>query len=251
MIYRTSMGVALVLLQGPSPIQLQAYCTQLYMFGTQNIFHLTEPDDSALMYWRPEIPIEIAAFIRDVRSERRLQTHAPGLWDENSPAFFLAACADQRSVVLDFLDTLMNELRWRITVNCYDRTRSTYTWVKMASAFFKDQDKNQLIPDPHLREVQIAIEDTDAYVPTGNRVPLDEFCKPLAPLYVPAQGDCVICSEKLTVGEENEGCVATVCAHYFHKVCLDTWVNEAAQQASNECPLCRQELCKGRARRPA
>ena len=45
-------------------------------------------------------------------------------------------------------------------------------------------------------------------------------------------GDCCICLKKIDADE-----TITICKHYFHKKCLNQWI-----EYNNKCPVCRKEL---------
>ena len=45
-------------------------------------------------------------------------------------------------------------------------------------------------------------------------------------------GDCCICLKKVDTDE-----TITICKHYFHKKCLNQWI-----EYNNICPVCRKEL---------
>ena len=45
-------------------------------------------------------------------------------------------------------------------------------------------------------------------------------------------GDCCICLKKIDTDE-----TITNCKHYFHKKCLNQWI-----EYNNKCPVCRKEL---------
>jgi hypothetical protein len=60
-----------------------------------------------------------------------------------------------------------------------------------------------------------------------------------------------VCMAEVNRNNKNdEQPVITKCAHHFHQVCLDSWVNESGMNGANACPQCRAEMCQARARWP-
>jgi hypothetical protein len=106
------------------------------------------------------------------------------------------------------------------------------------------------IPWRYLGELDdIIFEMNNDLQPTGERVPLEDFCK-LAQ-NVSNGIVCSVCMAEVNKdNKDEEQPVITKCAHYFHKVCLDSWVNESGMNGANACPQCRTEMCQARARRP-
>ena len=49
--------------------------------------------------------------------------------------------------------------------------------------------------------------------------------------------DCSICSLELCSLELKDEIVKTDCGHYYHKLCINTWLN-----IRNSCPICRSEI---------
>jgi len=89
----------------------------------------------------------------------------------------------------------------------------------------------------------------DDLQPTGERIRIEDFCKPVQS--IPEGVACAVCMVDVHEDNKNEERpVITKCAHYFHQVCLDSWVNESAMNGANACPQCRAEMCQARAREP-
>jgi len=105
---------------------------------------------------------------------------------------------------------------------------------------------------PLLRDdlVELEIDETEKeYEAFGARVELLGFCR-LAVLLPPSGTACSICVTDFD-GKEDVGGnhpVLTKCKHFFHRDCLDKWVNESAMKTSNTCPECRTVLCEPRKR---
>lgn len=105
---------------------------------------------------------------------------------------------------------------------------------------------------PLLREdtVELEVDETEKeYEAFGARVAIVAFCR-LAVLLPPSGTSCSICVTEFE-GQEDIGGnppVLTKCEHFFHRDCLDKWVNESAMKTSNTCPECRTVLCEPRER---
>jgi hypothetical protein len=84
---------------------------------------------------------------------------------------------------------------------------------------------------------------------TGTRT-MDEFLQPVVIRPTPEQiaenttvgnlvsdtdHSCAICQDALT--SEQEGRKLNACGHWFHKTCIDTWLN-----ANVHCPVCRHDI---------
>jgi hypothetical protein len=104
---------------------------------------------------------------------------------------------------------------------------------------------------PIVVQMHLTIPTEDEYRPAGDRIALTVFCQPAQT--VPADSTCAVCVSDLEIGGEDpdEKPVVTSCNHYFHPLCLDSWVNKSAMPTANTCPSCRTVLCDGRPRVPA
>jgi hypothetical protein len=103
---------------------------------------------------------------------------------------------------------------------------------------------------PIVVQMHLTMPTEDEYRPTGDRIALTAFCQPIQT--VPADYTCAVCVSDLEIGAEDPGekPVVTSCNHYFHQLCLDSWVNDSAMPTANTCPSCRIVLCDGRSRVP-
>jgi hypothetical protein len=122
---------------------------------------------------------------------------------------------------------------------------------------------DQYPPWPGLEQLHSSVTDTDDHLhPVGDRVKLEKFCEPAQD--IPEKTTCSVCMEDVVengsaetkdkdkVKHEDESAdetVVTKCGHFFHRVCLDTWVNDSGMKTSNSCPSCREELSQGRERK--
>jgi hypothetical protein len=84
--------------------------------------------------------------------------------------------------------------------------------------FFDDDD------DADMEEAELA--------PTGEPVPLADFCEPTT--VVPEGEECPICTA--SVKDEGEDAVVTKCLHFFHQECLNKWVNELCRMRRMHAP---------------
>lgn len=109
-------------------------------------------------------------------------------------------------------------------------------------------DLDDDLPLPHEDLVELEVDETEKeYAANGKRVELSAFCQPI--LSFTRGTECSVCLTGFDGGETGgEVPVSTKCKHFFHKDCLDKWVNESAMKASNTCPSCRTVLCKPRER---
>ncbi|KAF2243056.1 hypothetical protein BU26DRAFT_510259 [Trematosphaeria pertusa] len=85
------------------------------------------------------------------------------------------------------------------------------------------------------------------YQSAGEPIAQDQFCH----VHRALPFECLICKGDFTLREAqpDSGLIAwTICGHAFHTRCLNNWVNEAAMDTSNQCPLCRRVLCVARER---
>lgn len=121
----------------------------------------------------------------------------------------------------------------------------------MFTRAYRREDRNLDDDFPLLRDdiVELDVDETEAeYKVAGERVKPSAFCKPAKSL--PGDTECSVCLIEFdgTEEAEDELPVLTECGHFFHKVCLDKWVNDSAMKASNTCPSCRKVLCEPRER---
>ena len=86
------------------------------------------------------------------------------------------------------------------------------------------------------------------YAPTGQPIPLGEFCHPVTAAVNVDDEDCIICGIGVMVIGPGDQAVVTACMHYYHATCLTGWVNNSAADNSNACPYCRTRMCERRAR---
>jgi hypothetical protein len=84
------------------------------------------------------------------------------------------------------------------------------------------------------------------YQPTGERVPMRAFCDPAR--RIEESSTCSVCMADIECGDYPKPIAQTVCKHFFHPKCLDSWVNDSGMPASNTCPSCRRVLCEPRQR---
>jgi hypothetical protein len=97
------------------------------------------------------------------------------------------------------------------------------------------------------RTVQFGTNDTALeYEVTGEPIHYSEFCQPA--LSTLEEATYTICASDIKTDDPTETDVLTKCGHYFHHVCLNTWINRSALPNSNTCPSCRTELCRRRGR---
>lgn len=125
------------------------------------------------------------------------------------------------------------------------------TEMVMFTRAYRREDHNLDDDFPLLRDdiVELDVDETEAeYKVAGERVEPSAFCKPAKS--VPKDTECSVCLIEFdgTKEAEDELPVLTECGHFFHKVCLDKWVNDSAMKASNTCPSCRTVLCEPRER---
>jgi hypothetical protein len=96
--------------------------------------------------------------------------------------------------------------------------------------------------------VKLEIEETEKeYESFGVRVELSALCR-LAVL-LPAEGTaCSICVTDFDSTKDVGGKhpFLTKYKHFFHRDCLDKWVNASSMKTSNTCPECRTVLCEPR-----
>lgn len=85
------------------------------------------------------------------------------------------------------------------------------------------------------------------HTPRGPCLPRSIFCTTRPAL---AGSTCSICTERLDnpLPNQLDWSVTTLCGHYFHGFCLNTWVNHSARRDANACPVCRIPMCVGRRR---
>jgi hypothetical protein len=134
------------------------------------------------------------------------------------------------------------------------RLRIEYSLAEMITFTSAYRRESQDLHDdfPLLRDhpVELEVDETEKeYEVMGDRVELSAFCK-LTVLLPPRGTACAICVTDFDGKEDVEGDspVLTKCKHFFHKDCLDKWVNKSAMKTSNTCPTCRTVLCKPRER---
>ncbi|KAL6535789.1 Transmembrane E3 ubiquitin-protein ligase fly2 [Orobanche hederae] len=49
--------------------------------------------------------------------------------------------------------------------------------------------------------------------------------------------DCVICMTTIELSQRSNDCMVTPCDHFFHRSCLQRWMD-----IKMECPTCRRPL---------
>ncbi|KAF1921477.1 hypothetical protein BDU57DRAFT_563431 [Ampelomyces quisqualis] len=97
------------------------------------------------------------------------------------------------------------------------------------------------------QNVQFETNDTTLeYEVTGEPIHYSEFCQLVSS--TPGATTCNICASDIEATHPTETAVVTACGHFFHTVCIDTWVNRSALSNSNTCPSCRTVLCRRRSR---
>ncbi|KAF2636569.1 hypothetical protein P280DRAFT_483532 [Massarina eburnea CBS 473.64] len=132
-------------------------------------------------------------------------------------------------------------------------------FVGMPSLTDMDVDNPNLFPDEQGYDTSWIIAFGDEGPNVGNQdlmllpspprarqipVPEEHFTRAIPELnepYKSMENFCSICREPYTLEEAQNGGIITpsVCEHYTHRRCLDTWINE---QSKNTCPMCRRQL---------
>ncbi|KAF1829716.1 hypothetical protein BDW02DRAFT_136258 [Decorospora gaudefroyi] len=148
--------------------------------------------------------------------------------------------------------TMMLEICTVLLKSCMPMFRDQMNFRRFfsISRAFADEERSLDHPPPWrgLEDFPTITDNTmDDLRPTGERVPLEAFCVVVGK--VPDDITCPVCmSDVQEDGKDEEEPVVTKCGHFFHRACLDGWVNESAMNASNTCPSCRAEMCEHRQR---
>jgi hypothetical protein len=241
---RTAIFSMTFLLQYPVPEQIQRYCDAM-----QNYMEVECPGCPALR----ELDLkELAAFCQVKLDAHRLSNLRFIVWEAKlPPPNNPEACWIARAFVEPLTVEVQGAMAQAHIPTC--RANMSFREFVQASRGYKDAMLHSKtdIPWTYLGESDgdVISDVDDDLQPTGERVPLKDFCKPAQ--NVPKGSACSVCMTDVDKNDKDEEQpVVTKCAHFFHQICLDSWVNESAMNGANACPQCRTELCQARAREP-
>ena len=241
---RTAIILTAFLTQHPTPEQIQRYCKDL-----ENYLEMECSDCPALR----ELHLrELATFCEAKLEGRRLS--GPRAFREvsslppltNREAFWIVSAFLEPATV-----QVLSAMSQAHIPTC--RSNMSFREFVEASRGYKDGMLHSTIELPFTylgdSDDDVNSDMDDDLQPTGDRIRIEDFCKPVQS--VPEGVACAVCMVDVREDNKNEERpVITKCAHYFHQVCLDSWVNESAMNAANACPQCRAEMCQARAREP-
>jgi len=241
---RTAIMLTTFLTQHPTPEQIQRYCKDL-----QNYMELECRECHALR----ELDLrELAAFCEAKLEACRL--YGPRAFREesslppltNREAFWIAH-AFLEPVTIQVLGAMAQAHIPTCRSNMSFREFVEASWGYKNGMLHSTTD----LPWTYLGDYDDDVDPDmdDDLQPTGERIRIEDFCKPVQS--IPEGVACAVCMVDVHEDNKNEERpVLTKCAHYFHQVCLDSWVNESAMNGANACPQCRAEMCQARAREP-
>jgi hypothetical protein len=243
-IRQLSCQLAPLLLQYPTPEQTIAYCEKLYEHVQSQCPTI---DISSTQLVGLAAMLSKGMMYRRASSPQRMSIESDLLPLNSDEARFRAAMYNS-SLTCQFIHGLMAGLRPVL------RHRFNYFQFALVARGFGVEEWRRLdLPDPENLGIQnVDFEDyvEVEYRPTGARVPLALFCKPLKT--VEDGSTCSICDNDVEMkGEGDEAPVITACGYHFHQTCIDSWINESGRRTANLCPTCRMEMCQGRPRVPA
>jgi hypothetical protein len=243
-IRQLSCGLAIFLLQSPTPEQTEGYCAQLHEH-VQSYYPTIDISNTKL--------VELAAVLsrgmhyRRADNPQRVYLESALLPLNNNEARFRACMYNA---------TLTRQLFHGLMVGLRPALRDKFNFAQfciVARGYGVEEWRRTELPDPEIFGIQIVLPEDyveEEYRPTGKRVPLTQFCEPAKT--VPDGCTCSICANEVDMeGKGDEASIVTACGHHFHQTCIDAWVNESGMRTANLCPTCRAEMCAGRPRVPA
>jgi hypothetical protein len=230
------------LMQDPTPEQLQRYCDDLH--------HFIEVECDVCPALRELKLTELAALCKAKLEIRRLHSLFVVVLESRLPplhtqeAYWIAQAFNG-----PLIQHVVNAMFQAYVPMC--RANMSFREFLDASRGYK---RGRLyggnVPWTYLGEFHnVDPGMNDDLRPTGDRILLEEFCKPTQ--NVPDGISCSVCMADIDKNnKDEEQPVITKCCHYFHQVCLDKWVNDSGMNGANACPSCRAEMCQARARVP-
>jgi hypothetical protein len=247
-----SKYLGLLLMQHPTPAQVDVYC-----HAVQGM--MCEKCPNAPVEELGMAISEIARRIKTAMLRRRI--YEPDMQLIESTLLPLSdADARWRAMVFNLYATgqpfitLMTGLR-----KMFRERYSFVKWVRVSRGFQREERRVDRMPDPEILGIQTNVDFQGEYEehllrPTGERVPLEKFCRGVGMECVAEGAKCSICVDDIAhEPQDHKGDwapVITACGHYFHDTCLDEWVNDSGMRTANLCPECRAEMCEGRSRVP-
>ncbi|KAF1921476.1 hypothetical protein BDU57DRAFT_526300 [Ampelomyces quisqualis] len=235
----------IVLMQQPSPEQLQDWCEQLRLYIVINCIRVE---------WGYLDLSELTTLLQLWLDERRA---SDGRWRAHEAAFspldnvenVLGAELYNGPITGRFwrcwMAALNPVIRDQLTFRQFVRVSRGLRYGEMGTIGVPDVN---ISPDELFQTIEVSPEE---YRAVGERIALDAFCKEANEL--PTESTCTVCLNyvKINAIGKGEKPVVTACGHFFHEVCIDSWVNDSAASTSHTCPSCRAVMCQRRPRVPA